>query len=220
MRIALFDLDNTLFDRAAAFRLWAERFALDLGLGPYAAESFVAWDDDGLADRHHVWSTAKEHLGLPESVDDLVSRYYVQYKELLTPDAEVQSSLGDLRAAGWRICIVTNGPASHQCEKADRLGLLPCVDGFCSSGHLGLSKPDRRIFVEGLRRAGAPDPDSCVSESWMVGDSPGADMVGARHCGLGTVWMHRDRRWDPDFGEHPDRVAGSVQEAVSHLLGH
>ena len=216
---SLFDLDNTLFDRTALFRLWAEEFVRDRQLTSEAIEWLVIADEDGFADRARLWTEAKAQFGLSDPVETLVSAYYAQYLGLLEPVSEVQSCLADLRAADWRMCVITNGPQSHQFTKAERLGLLPFIDGFCSSGELGIAKPDRRIFDEALQRAaGRRTVREPLQEVWMIGDSPMADMIGAHRCGLRTVWIHRDRAWDPGFGRAPDLSAGSVREAVDHLL--
>jgi len=219
MRIALFDLDNTLYDREATFRSWAERFAQDHRLTPNAVEWLIYADHDGLAERTELWTNARAHFGLRDPVDTLVSAYYADYWELLGPDGDIQSCLADLQAAEWRICIITNGPHTHQLKKAERLGLLPFVNGFCSSGELGVAKPDRRIFEEALSRAVGREPVVPPTKArWMIGDSPTADIVGARQCALGTIWIHRDRTWDLTLGDPPDLLAGSIREAVRQLL--
>jgi FMN phosphatase YigB (HAD superfamily) len=52
----------------------------------------------------------------------------------------------------------------------------------------------------------------------MVGDAPGPDMVGGRAMGLGTVWVHRGREWQPADGVRPDITVASVVEAVDEIL--
>ena len=220
MRIALFDLDNTLYDRDATFRRWAERFALDHRFSRAAVEWLIVADQDGLTDRTELWTNAKAHFGLQEPVETLVSVYYEGYWEMLRPDSDIQNCLADLQAADWRICIITNGPHTHQLRKAERLGLLPFVNGFCSSGELGIAKPDRRIFEVALQRAvGEETAKARAQARWMIGDSPTADIAGARHCEMATIWIHRDRIWDLTLGSPPDQLAGSIREAVRYLLG-
>jgi putative hydrolase of the HAD superfamily len=219
MRIALFDLDNTLYDREATFRRWADRFASDHQLEREATEWLVHADQDGFAERTELWANAKDHFGLREPVGTLVSAYYEGYWEMLNPESDVHNCLAELQAADWRICIITNGPQTHQLRKAERLGLLPLVNGFCSSGELGIAKPDPRIFEEALRRAVGEEMAGTRPESrWMIGDSPTADIIGGRQCELGTIWIHRNRTWDRTLGSPPDLFADSIREVVRHLL--
>ena len=131
--LVLFDLDNTLFDRAATFRTWIGEFVRGRGLPPAEVEWFVAADEDGYAPRRRMWAKAKERYGFDESAEDLRATYRASYLDFCQPDAEVHEGLVDLRQGGWRIGIVTNGSMPQQSHKAARLGLLPLVDGFCAS---------------------------------------------------------------------------------------
>lgn len=45
--VVVFDLDNTLFDRAAAYRMWATRYVDEAGRGEDAVEWFREMDEDG-----------------------------------------------------------------------------------------------------------------------------------------------------------------------------
>jgi phosphoglycolate phosphatase-like HAD superfamily hydrolase len=49
--LAIFDLDNTLVDRAGAFRRWAVEFVARHGLDPAERRWLVAADEDGFAPR-------------------------------------------------------------------------------------------------------------------------------------------------------------------------
>jgi FMN phosphatase YigB (HAD superfamily) len=216
--LALFDLDNTLFDRTGTYRMWAAQFVSGAGLPGEAVDWFVRADKDGLADRYDVWLAARGRFGLAGTVEELVRTYRSTYFDCMRPDDEVLAALRRLRTEGWRIGVVTNGPMPEQEDKASRLGLMELVDGFCASGDLGVEKPDGRIFAEAIRRCAAPSPPTSVQALWMVGDAPGPDMAGGRAMGLGTVWVYRGRRWQPADGAPPDITVASVVEAVDEIL--
>ena len=213
-RVALFDLDNTLVDREAVFRSWAEWFVDQRSIGSEAVDWLCAADDDGFAQRHDLFSAARVQLGLSESVEEMVADYWVDYITFYRPNPDVTSALKRLRASGWRIAIVTNGP-STQHEKVARAGLTEFIDACCVSHELGVSKPDGRIFEEALRRCGRPLQDE--DPAWMVGDSPEPDIRGGRDAGLRTAWVHRGRHW-VEPGYCPDAQVGSVPDAVEVLL--
>lgn len=124
MNVVLFDLDDTLCDRAAVFWQWATEFTGDRG-------------------------------------------------------PTVLASLSTLRTSGWGVSVVTNGPMPYQRDKAERLGILSHVEGFCASRELGLSKPDPRILSEAIRRTSSERVVLRTQVVWMVGDSPTADIGGA-----------------------------------------
>ena len=218
-KVVLFDLDNTLFDRATTYKEWANHYVVKEGLDKAEVDWLCEIDQDGFADRRTVWSAAKDKFGLSQSVDQLAASHRSDYLELCRPDETVLAPLRSLREHGWRIGIVTNGPDPHQADKAERLGLLPLVDAFCASGELGIEKPDRRIFEEAIRRCKASAP-SIDQTSWMVGDAPIPDIRGGRAAGLRTIWLHRDRSWDPDDGEGPDVAVSSPVDAVNEILSH
>lgn len=217
VKIVLFDLDNTLFDRAGTYRAWAARYVEKMGLEETEVEWFCEMDQDGFADRRAIWAQAKERLGLRQPTRELLAAYRTSYLESCEPDDAVLGALSSLRDQGWRIGIVTNGAMPHQANKADRLGLLPFVDAFCGSGELGVEKPDRRIFDEAIRRCAGINTlqnEMC----WMVGDAPVPDIGGGRSVGLRTIWLHRSRVWNPLDGDPPDVTVSSLVAAVQEIL--
>ena len=215
MPLALFDLDNTLVDRQAAYLRWAEWFAERHGLG----EVGVAWlcraDDDGFARRDAVFGAARARFGLEPSVEALIADYRREYLTFYRPDDEVTDALAHLRAAGWVVGVVTNGPPTQH-EKLARAGLAGLVDACCVSDEVGATKPDRRIFEAAFRRCGT-GPDG-PGPAWMVGDAPGPDIGGGRGVGLSTMWIHRQREW-AETGYRPDAVVATVAEGVELLTG-
>jgi putative hydrolase of the HAD superfamily len=212
-QIALFDLDNTLVDRQAAFRQWAEWFVETHGLESEDVEWLVTADLDGYAPRDELFATLRARRGLSDGLDRLVSDYLRDYPRFFEPDPEVGAALANLRADGWRIAIVTNG-ASTQHAKVAHAGLLDLVDACCVSAEVGSWKPDSEIFQQAVAACGADR--RALSAIWMIGDSPEHDMVGAHRLGMRTLWMHRGRDWDiEDF--QPDHRAGSIPDAVAIL---
>ena len=209
--LVLFDLDNTLADREAAFRRWAERFVADHHLDPSVVEWLCARDGDGFVPRDELFASVRDQYGVDGSVGDLVARYRAEYPTFFEPEPDVVAALTRLRADGWTIGIVTNGPPSQEAKIASlRLGDL--VDGVCVSDLVGVDKPDRHIFELTAARCGVD------LRGWMVGDSPDTDVAGGRAAGLRTVWIHRGRTWDRD-DYAPDAVAANVGDAVAVITG-
>ncbi|HZS34859.1 MAG TPA: HAD-IA family hydrolase, partial [Methylomirabilota bacterium] len=123
----------------------------------------------------------------------------------------LHAALETLRAAGWKIGIVTNGPPSQHTKIAN-LELGDLVDGICVSADVGVDKPDRHIFDLAARRCDA------ALEGWMVGDSPDTDIAGGHAAGLRTIWLDRGRPWQrTDLV--PDAVVTTIDEAVRLITG-
>jgi putative hydrolase of the HAD superfamily len=209
--LALFDLDNTLADRAAAFNKWIEIFVARFALGPEAIPWIHSMDADGITPRPILLRRAITEFGLNATVDELVEWYAQSYIPCFVRETRSIDAVLELKNAGWKVAVVTNGPTEQQLAKLRQTGLLDVVDAVCVSQALGISKPDAKIFREAARL--------CNSElaGWMVGDSPSADIDGAAHCGLHTIWMSRGREW-PMTTSAPDVTVTSVSDAAAFLL--
>ncbi|WP_329561612.1 HAD family hydrolase [Kitasatospora sp. NBC_01266] len=221
--LVLFDLDNTLVDRSAALTAWAEEFAGQWGLGPDAVAWLIELDGDGLRPKAEVFAAIRERFALPTPVAELWAQYRRRHAELMRCEPAVSAGLVRLRAAGWRIGVVTNGTNEQQVAALWLTGLAELVDGWCVSEAEGLRKPDPRIFARAAERcgypaAGAGEPVAATGAAWMVGDSVRADIAGGHAAGLRTVWIRRGRTW-PALERRPELVADHVVEAIGALLG-
>src|SRR4051812_17337391 len=96
--------------------------------------------------------------------------------------------LRELRARGIRTVVVSNWDFSLH-ERLRETGLAELVDGAIASAEIGSAKPDGRIFATALELAGAR-----ARETWHVGDTPAADVEGARAAGIRPVLIAREGR--------------------------
>jgi putative hydrolase of the HAD superfamily len=211
--LLLCDLDNTLIDRAAGFRAWAEHFAGALGRGREDVEWLVAIDHDGMRAREPIFEEVRARWDIDAPVADLVRRYrqeYPRFVPAITP--EVAERLAGLRRGGWRVAVVTNGPPSQR-AKVEGCGLLPLIDAVVISDEIGVSKPDLHIFREAARVAGGD-----IGRAWLIGDNPEADIAAAVAMGIPGIWLRRGRTWT-ETGWRPFAVAESMAEALSLIPG-
>jgi putative hydrolase of the HAD superfamily len=192
MPLVIFDLDNTLIDRAVPFRRWAEQIVLRHGLETSEVEWLVNADADGYVPRADFLSAVQERYALTEPVEVLLSSFREQIVALIEPDPRIPPALDRLRRDGWQIAIATNGTTAQQTAKIRRTGLDAHVDAIAISEEVGSAKPDPRIFQAAAQRCGHRIDDG----GWMVGDCPVRDVAGGRQVGLRTVWLHRGRVWD------------------------
>ncbi|NNE72171.1 MAG: HAD family hydrolase [Acidimicrobiales bacterium] len=211
MPLALFDLDNTLIDRVTPFKRWARAFAAQYDL-PAAAEAWlIDADDGGAIHRDAFFDLVQKRFDLDESTAVFQAAYEREFPRFMRIDDETVLALQSLRREGWRIGIVTNGPAM-QTLKIEHCGLPALVDGWVVSLVDGVSKPDPAAFALAAERAGGS-----LDGAWMIGDSPGSDIGGAHRAGLSSIWLHRLREWELTEYQ-PTRVAFSCAEAVNMLL--
>jgi putative hydrolase of the HAD superfamily len=210
MGLALFDLDNTLLDREAAFARWSREFVGRHGLPEEALPFMVSADQDGMKPKDLFFEQVRAQFDMSNDVEELMARFHLDYPRCYTVDPENIKSLRQLRSRGWKVGIVTNGGGT-QLAKLETTDLAREVDAICVSEFVGVRKPDPAIFALAAER--------CAStlRGWMVGDSVTADIAGGRSVGLGTVWIARGRTWtsaDPV----PDAIVATVPQAVKIIL--
>lgn len=215
--LALFDLDDTLCDYAAARDLRL-RVAFQEAAGTLEADFLDRMVAESIAVQPH----GAEHFpdlfrghGLDPDAAPAAIRWYRanRYHGLELFDDAV-GVLSALRERGHRIGIITNGPADVQRAKVDLLGVEPLVDFVIISGEFGAAKPDPSIFREALRLGSATAP-----EALHVGDSLEFDVAGASAAGIRSVWVNRHGTERSPADPEPDHEIPTVQEALRLIAG-
>jgi HAD superfamily hydrolase (TIGR01509 family) len=210
--LAIFDMDNTLIDRAAAFHGWATDLVQRLGLDPRELDWLIESDGDGFSSRSGFAAQVKDRYGLDGPVEEVLRGVRAGVLDRVEPYPGAIAALDQLRRDGWLIALATNGGTETQWAKIRRLGLEAHVDAIAVSEEVGAHKPDRLMFETAAARCGA----SLATTDWMVGDCPTRDIGGAHALGLRTVWMRRGRDWQPSVPS-PTAVADTVSEAAGLL---
>lgn len=79
--LALFDLDNTLLDREAAFALWARGFMLANALPVDTWPIIELTDEDGYKPRELFFAEIRTKFGIATSTQTLLERYRVDTRQ-------------------------------------------------------------------------------------------------------------------------------------------
>lgn len=103
------------------------------------------------------------------------------------------AALLPLVRARARVGIVSNNLLDEQRQKLRDCGLDGYIDALVVSEEVGISKPDPRIFRVALERL-----DCEAEQAVMIGDSWGADVVGAAAAGIRAIWFNRHGMPRPD----------------------
>ncbi|WP_369380441.1 HAD family hydrolase [Streptomyces sp. cg36] len=210
-RVALFDVDDTLTDRRAAFDLWAHEFAQRTSV----PVQWLTATDMELAGRRTAFFARlkKTYPAVARSVAELHDQYRHRSAELVPFRPDVRDALGKVRAEGWAVGAVTNGEPAAQRLKLKTAQLDDLVDSVIVSGAYGIRKPDPRLFhlaIEDLRA-------TADAEVWMVGDDLTTDIAGGQAAGINTVWLSHGRN-RPVGAPEPSHTVHGVTEAASWLL--
>ena len=209
----VFDLDNTLLDRNAAFARVAESFYDEHLLTTVsvtreeAVAMMVCWDGDGYGDREEMrrrWLREWPDTGL--DMESFTKWYRSAMERHVEPEVEVNGFLAHLndREVPWG--IVTNGRTTQR-GKCRAAGLEQLAPFIIVSEEAGYEKPDPRIFRDALLATGLKAPQQVM----FVGDNPEADIDGAKRFGMKATWIRRGRKY-PAGLLTPDHVIDHVTE--------
>lgn len=147
---------------------------------------------------------------LPHAVE-LYDFYWESLLDVMQPEPHVVETIAELKKRGYRIGIGTNMTSRIQYRKLIKLGLAPYVDFIVVSEESFVDKPDPRFFRKVLEKAGCR-PEECL----FVGDNHELDYLGARACGMHSLWYARlDKPWNPE-GAEGDTIRDH-QEIFDHL---
>ena len=211
----LFDLDNTLYDREAAFGRWADAYLRDTLRLTDPAEAaalrrlIVSWDADGYGSKAAIFARLHAlYPALPGTPARSVDVFFDEFIAHVTPESETEALLDALAVP---FGVITNGSA-RQWRKIENLGLSRRTDCLFVSETFGGKKPDPAIFHAAAAHLGVPP-----SQAIFVGDNPAVDVLGAQSAGMKAAWLHRGRAWPPGLAGSPDYTLGSLSELTAIL---
>jgi putative hydrolase of the HAD superfamily len=204
IKAVLFDFDETLQDRTAAFEKYMDAFMAEFcpdisdeereirkedmrvtGKGGYVNREL--WYAE-LIDKWH-WEDAPSNVLLAKHYDEQFGNYNVIF-----PNSE--PLLQELKKRGYIIGVITNGPSVLQNHKMETSGLKKYCDIVVVSGDVGVHKPDPALFVYTADRLGLK-PEECL----YVGDHPVNDIQGALDAGMHAVRMNFGWFYNQDLRE-------------------
>ena len=216
-RAVLFDLDDTLYSREAAFGRWAAGFLTHrLGLhDDKERQDVLDWlaglDADGYGSKQALFTALHgRYPALRGVAETSVERFYDELLAEITPEEGAETLLAALERAGLPFGVITNGSA-RQWHKLERLGLTGRTACLFVSGTFGARKPAPAIFLAAADCLGVA-PDAVL----FVGDHPTNDIRGARAVGMTTAWLHRGKPWPP--GEDPSVKPDLTLDRLTDLL--
>lgn len=220
-----FDLDHTLWD----FETNSQEALLDLYARYNLADRLDAPVDQFLKAYYEIndalWAQYREgkvtkealrHLRFhrafhsfgpldEQTINDFEAEYMnlAPRKTALMPGA--LKVLVELKAH-YKLHIITNGFAESQTIKLDSSGLTSFFDEVICSDQIGVNKPEAKIFISALKKAGASRKNSL-----MIGDNLAVDVLGAKNVGMDQVY------YNPKGLKHDEKITYEVQHLEEML---
>lgn len=224
----LFDIDDTLVETRAAFRVALsavlDRYVpgadVDVALALWRADAgghYRAYTRGERTFRDQRMTRANElhaALGGPALDDAAYDAWDAVFDDAFasgwTAHDDVEPVLARLLDAGVRIGALTNARHAYQTTKLARAGLGDRLEVLVGVDTLGFGKPDPRVFLEACRRLG-----TAPARTAYVGDELDVDAVAARDAGLAGVWL--DRPGPRRVPVAPAEVAAARVAVIHHL---
>ncbi len=178
----LFDLDETLIRREAAFWSWIERESASRPLSTRDRAAVAVLDGRGRNPKEALLAHLATLFSWPEqSFEQWLVRYRDGLLLGISPDSALHSMLARL-SRSYRLGIVSNGTSATQRAKIQRAELERFFEPILISEEVGVRKPAAQIFM-------------CAAEVWnlapesilVVGDDADHDVAGARAAGMCAV---------------------------------
>lgn len=140
---------------------------------------------------YYVLKTTLDDRGYQDTPDEILRAALAGFHTVTQmswyPEADAIPTLQALRQMGYRLAIVSNAADDENTQLlVDKLGARPYLEFALSSAAQGIRKPNPHIFFSALERLGAV-PEHAA----MVGDTLGADILGAHNAGIFAIWVTR-----------------------------
>ena len=162
---------------------------------------------------HHFEAALKEydiHTISPQTAVDYIFRLLSE----APPYSEAKDVITALREAGMRVVVASNADDVHLFPVLERARIEP--EFILSSEQVQSYKPRKPFFDAVCDRLDIPS-----EQILFVGDSPNADVIGARNAGMPIYWVRRydDAHRERNLKERPAWVYPNLRGLLDLLLG-
>jgi putative hydrolase of the HAD superfamily len=213
----LFDLDDTLYDRDAAWARWSHAFVQEKFPEKNTTETqqivdfLVSSDGHGYNRRADIFAELLTcYPTLSASVETLVEEQRMSLPFYIETPPETTLLLTTLVAANIPFGVITNGPPTQQ-GKIAAMNLEQWTSCLFISEVFGAKKPDPAIFLAAAARL-----EVAPADILFVGDHPRNDIWGAYNAGMHTAWLNTVYPWQVDLPrEVVDIEIGSLGALLS-----
>lgn len=152
---------------------------------------------------------AMETLGIDDpQLRERLMQLYLQ----LAPFPDVPDTLREIRTAGLRSAILTNGSPEMIEAGCRHAGIHEWLDAILSVDEVGVFKPHPRVYQLAVDRLGVP------RERIAFVSSNGWDAVGAAQFGFRVAWCNRYGQGRERLPAAPDVEIGTLAQILP-LLG-
>jgi putative hydrolase of the HAD superfamily len=225
-KLIIFDLDNTLIDYSrtefeALKKVYKIYFKdvidLDTFLREFDHINNRLWksyrnNEIDLNDlRDERFCKIIDNLKADISSSPVTKKYEFYLGSILYPLADSMITLEYLKDK-YILSLLTNGIASIQKKKVEKLKLKKMFNYIIISEEIGLKKPSAEFFRYALDLAGVSS-----KEALMVGDSLESDFIGSKNAQIDFCWFNPKNKIVPTKYPRPQLILKSIGELKNYL---
>ncbi|MEE3913695.1 HAD family hydrolase [Pseudomonas viridiflava] len=225
-KAVLFDLDNTLTNRALSIERYVKCFLKDFGLVVHADSQAIVRlisqvDNGGYLKAGSAFSSIRQAVGhvlahelawrVAQTPQTLSDHWQIHFPRSAVAMSGSELLVAELSRRDIRIAVVSNGAESSRQNTVACLPFASHIDAIFSSEKVGTTKPAPAIFL-----AAAEHLQVRPEECWFVGDHPVNDYLGACSAGMHAVWLRGFHDWPQEMGAAPVSIS-SLHEVVGLL---
>lgn len=184
----IFDLDNTLINRDAAFNAYALDFiqrnqkALSNENPNFVLKEILALDQHGTKDRPLFCRQVLERFQGLAYTEESLWLDHLSMPQFVTIDKVVIAMLERLQYT-HQLLLLSNGSSNMQRRKLQQAGIEKYFEHVFISAEVGYKKPDQKIFIHALKH--------CRHHTIvMIGDNYLHDIKTAIEMNLKTVFIN------------------------------
>lgn len=129
-----------------------------------------------------------DHTEVSEPIlQKAVRDMYIVSQAHWLPESDALPTLQSLQEQGYRMGLISNAGDDQDVQTLiDKAGMRRFFDIILISAAQGIRKPNPRLFQQALQSWGV-GPERAA----MIGDTLGADILGAKNAGIYSVWITR-----------------------------
>ena len=232
----LFDLDDTLIsysgDRVA---VWTDALGpLVHRLGGHGIEKIIPAVE---AEARWFWSEPVRHregrlniaaarrrivagglgrLGLDDAalIEEVSQRFHLSREARLRLFDDAHHVLDTIKAAGFRLCLITNGEAAVQRAKVERFDLGRRFHHIQIEGEHPFGKPEPAAYAHALEKL-----EAVAAEAWIIGDNLEWEVQVPQRLGFArAIWFDGHGRGLPvKTGVRPTHSLGLLRDLLPML---
>lgn len=217
--VLLFDLDGTLVDSVPDLASAVNITLVELGLAPFKEDVIRGWVGNGakvliqraLSGSNEILSDLSETL-----VEQALEIFFKAYQLGVCINTKLYTGVLDtlttLKAAGYRLAIITNKPERFVGPIINNLALNGLFELIIGGDTLEKSKPDPLPLHHAVSTL-AVTVEQCV----MVGDSKN-DILAAKAANIDSVGLTYGYNYGEDIAKyHPELVVDNFADLLNAL---